>query len=393
MLEEVCAENRSCKQTVPDPKRSLTQAAHRLAGHPLRSGFVTTDGKVFPLRITQSLLLNVIAAADLDPVLRSALPAAIASLARGDGMPFLHAWTAVPSDERLRFGDQDEQDINLARFFATMCVESPLPWAPFAPVAGRANAVPAFLASLGGAAAFAPFRPHDVYENSAASSCATYPPTPAPAAVATAGPAVRTLILSGRDDTRTPLEDAQRIATEYPNARLLSVADVGHSVLRNDLSGCAIDGLTTFLAGGEPQPCEQRTGAKKPHPILNAIAYRPATIGGVRPLLAKGRPGRTAAAVVITLEGVFHDAASAALQTGLPHPEKLGALRHGTLTVSRSKVKLGAAEWIKGVRVSGTITYNGNGTLTVSGPNAAAGTLRARKGKVDGHLGGVHVHD
>ncbi len=399
MLTEVCAADASCKRTVPNVENALTQAAHRLQRGAVRGPLVTTSGRVIGrVRVRETALLDALAAADLDPVLRSELPAAVASLAHGDAAPLIHSIVRVPSSTSARFGFrrgglQDDSGINSARFFATFCTESALPWAPDAPLAGRAGGVGAYLAALGGASAFAPFSPTAVYDNSTASLCAKWPPTARPEPVATPGPPVRTLILSGRDDTRTPLEDAQRIASSYPNVRVLAVPDTGHSVLRNDFSGCATDGLAAFLAGGEPVPCEQRTGAKAPKPLLAAVAYRAATSGGLRAVLAKGRPGHTAAAVLVTLEGVFHDAAAEAIRTGLPRRTKVEGLRSGSLVLSRSGIELHAAEWVTGVRVTGSVSYKGTGRISVSGPAAAAGSLRLRKGKVDGQLGGKRVKD
>ena len=48
-------------------------------------------------------------------------------------------------------------------------------------------------------------------------------------------------------------------------------------------------------------------------------------------------------------------------------------------------------EWIRGVRVSGTLSSRGAGTLTVSGPSAAAGTLTFTRTSVTGTLGGQRV--
>jgi hypothetical protein len=49
-------------------------------------------------------------------------------------------------------------------------------------------------------------------------------------------------------------------------------------------------------------------------------------------------------------------------------------------------------EWVRGVRVSGRIqARTGRGTLTVSGPEAAAGTVAVSRRGARGVLGGVPV--
>ena len=63
-------------------------------------------------------------------------------------------------------------------------------------------------------------------------------------------------------------------------------------------------------------------------------------------------------------------------------------LRAGTFTVSKSKIVLQGVEWIRGVRVSGTIDSKGMGVLTVSGPSAAPGTITYMRKGVSGILGG-----
>ena len=68
------------------------------------------------------------------------------------------------------------------------------------------------------------------------------------------------LVLSGRADLRTPLEDARRTAAQYPNAKLLAVPGVGHSVLGTDVSGCAVKGMIAFLRAQTIAPCSKTAG-------------------------------------------------------------------------------------------------------------------------------------
>jgi alpha-beta hydrolase superfamily lysophospholipase len=58
-------------------------------------------------------------------------------------------------------------------------------------------------------------------------------------------PGVPTLIVSGMDDLRTPVEDAAALAATSPTAQLLRVPDVGHSVIES--SGCARRALGHFM--------------------------------------------------------------------------------------------------------------------------------------------------
>jgi hypothetical protein len=223
-----------------------------------------------------------------------------------------------------------------------------------------------------------------VLEQSVVGLCKDWPPTPRPEAVSYLGPDVPVLVLSGRADLRTPLEDARRTALQYPNAQVLAVPGVGHSVLTTDFSGCALKGTVAFLRGQTVSKCSRTSlGAR-----LQSLSapYAPASIGDLRAAALPGLPGRTFSAVSVTLSGIGYDAAFVASSTQLP------GLRGAYVKASRSKLELHDAEWIRGVRVSGTFNARGAGTLTVSGPSAAAaGTLTYTSKGVTGTLGGVRI--
>ena len=226
VLREVCAPG-LCSRTVDEPGETLTRAVARVRRGAVRGPFVNSSGRVRALSVNESLVLEAFVASDAVPGLRAGLPAALASLAKGDAAPLLHLLAVAPAPPPV--------EINDARWVATVCTEGRLPWAPDSAVGPRTAALEAFAAAR--ADALAPFRPRTLLEDSTPSLCAAWPPTPRPQPVAFAGPNVPVLILSGREDLRTPLEDARRTAAQYPNARLLAVPGVGHSVLRNDRVG------------------------------------------------------------------------------------------------------------------------------------------------------------
>jgi hypothetical protein len=212
--------------------------------------------------------------------------------------------------------------------------------------------------------------------------CESWPPTPKPEAVAYAGPDVPVLVLSGRADLRTPLEDARRTAAQYPNAKVLAVPGVGHSVLSADLSRCALRGTVAFLTGRPVAACSRTSPPARFQEL--SLPYAPASISALRPTGASGLAGRTLSAVSLTLAGIGYDSAFATT------PRRPG-LRAGYVASSRTRLTLHGVEWIRGVRVSGTLSVRGAGTLTVSGPSAAAGTLTFTRSSVRGTLGGRRV--
>ena len=265
VLREVCYPG-DCHETVPDPDEALVQAVEKL---PLRGRQVLPSGRTRSVETTEDDLYEAISASDLSPGLRYALPAAIASVAKGDISPLQHLGVLYGG------GGSGGSDVNTARLLATSCIESLLPWAPESPVASRADAVKQFIAER--TAAFAPFSPSTVLLGSLTNFCSTWPPTPKPEAVPYAGPNVPVLVLSGRQDLRTPLESARRTAQQYPNAKLIAVPGAGRSVLSTDGSGCALAGLTTFLEGRPFVACA------RPAKEFPAAPYAPAQLSSLRP--------------------------------------------------------------------------------------------------------------
>jgi pimeloyl-ACP methyl ester carboxylesterase len=374
VLKEVCYPG-ACSKTVTDADAALAAAVERLQRGSIRGPLVSSRGRVKTVGVTEEDLYSALSASDLSPTLRAGLPAAIASLAENDAAPLLHL-TAL---EGSSSGDAD--DINTARLLATSCIEGRLPWAPESPVASREDAVKAFLTTHQDA--FAPFSPGTVLSASLVGLCQNWPPTPKPEGVAYLGPDVPVLVLSGRADLRTPLEDARRTALQYPNAKVLAVPGAGHSVISSDLSGCAVDGTVAFLSGEPVAKCA-RTGIGASIQSLS-VPYAPASIGDLRATGASGLAGRTFSAVRVTLSGVGYDSALAPVSTRYP------GLRAGWVRATKTKLELNAVEWIRGVRVSGTLRSAGRGTLTVSGPSAAAGTLTFTSKAVTGTLGGTPI--
>src|SRR5204862_3946936 len=68
------------------------------------------------------------------------------------------------------------------------------------------------------------------------------PPPPGPL------PDVKTLLIEGQDDLRTPVEGAQQMAALLPQSTLVAVPGIGHSVLGSDLTPCSDRALQAFFA-------------------------------------------------------------------------------------------------------------------------------------------------
>ncbi len=380
MLRDACAKA-PCRRSVPDPAGALRDAVLRLQRAPLKGPFVLKSGTVKTETLSESTLYGALLTGDESPLIRVFLPAAVESVAKGDAAPLLHLEALLTSGGPI---DEEDSGINTARLLATSCIESKLPWAPDSPVAGREDAWHAYLAANG--TPFAPFKAETVAPFSVASLCTAWPPTPKPAGVPAAGPDVPVLVLSGREDLRTPQEDARRIAAQYPAARFLSVPDVGHSVLTSDTSGCALQAVQAFVDANTIKSCHG--GGLE----LGAVAYVPATVGALKPRRLPGKAGRTLTALRTTIEGVALDAGLGLALAAPKRSARVPGLRAGFTTISQTRIVLHGVEWFRGMRVSGTIDSDDEtGHLTVSGPAAAGGTLVLDGDKISGTLGGHPV--
>ncbi len=379
VLREVCFPP-GC-EFVTEPTRALASLVRRLQRRPLRGRAVLPTGRTRAARVTVDDVYALVASSDVDPILRSELPAAIASGAIGDPAPLLRLLVALEASFEA---EQEIDAVNPARFLATSCVEGQLPWAPESPVAGRREALARAIAARP-RSTFAPFGPTVVLRNSLATACLEWPSTPKPEGVETRGPNVPVLILAGREDLRTPLEDARRTAAQYPNARVLAVPGVGHSVLGSDPSNCSIDAMANFLAGRPVANCE-----RVPRRSIVRAPFLPESIEDLRP--ARGLPraiGRVTTAVQITLLEFTRLVANAGeISEGRI---RLPGLRGGSATLTRERATLRAFEVFRGVRVSGSATEN-RGRLTLTAPGGITGVLTTGKGDtVRGTIGGRRV--
>ncbi len=145
---------------------------------------------------------------------------------------------AAPRRAATASSGDDVGDVNIARLLATSCIESRLPWAPDSPVAVAPTRVKRVHRRA--RRRFAPFSPPDGAAGLADQLVrARGRRRRSPRAVPYAARTSRCSCSRAAQDLRTPLESARRTAAQYPNAKLLAVPGVGHSVLSTDLSGCA----------------------------------------------------------------------------------------------------------------------------------------------------------
>ncbi len=388
VLRELCFPPECAATFGRDPVRHIRAAAVRLTRSPLRARVVLADGRRRTLTLRAADLSAVVGVSDVDLLARSEVLAAAAAVARGDGAPL--ARLVVRLSAATGGGTSSVNDV---RFLATACNEAVgLPWRPDGPTGPeRLRALETALEER--AEQFLPFTSGALAPFSGVATCLGWPSTPPSPRAASEGPDVPTLILAGREDLRTPLEDQRRAALQLPRARVVAVPDVGHSVLGNDATDCSTNALAAFLTGGEVQGCTERL---RPVPVAAPFAgdldELPAGDGDVPAVV-----NRTAVAVTVTLSDVNRQLLGVAVggtNGGTLTDDvslRAGGLRGGRVSVGRGSLRLTAYEVVPGVRLTGRLAARtGAGTITVGG-TGATGTLRLTETGFTGVLNGERV--
>jgi pimeloyl-ACP methyl ester carboxylesterase len=383
VLEEQCAHG-ACRNATRDPVADVGALVRRInAGGPLRGDYYDADGRKRATRYsTPDELSFLIIAGDLNPFLQAALPAAISAARRGDTAQLMRL-------RRIGQGGQTSQeDLSVGLNATTGCTDVALPFDPAAGVADRAAQAQEALAAIP-PTDYDPFDAQTVLRTSYVDDCLAWPGDAIRAPFTGPLPDVPALLLGGRLDTRTPLENARATAQELPHSTIVALKGSGHDALDSDITGCTAQALARFIEDvSVGHPCLDRDNGVAPLPLPpRALAdFRSAPgVGGGR--------GRALFAVLDTIT----DARLAALQTLFAGLQvRGGGLRGGSFSGQASfegRLRLRRYAFVPGLRVSGSLsTSEGtiSGTVRVTG--TAHGTLRiTRRGAVTGTLGGRHV--
>jgi pimeloyl-ACP methyl ester carboxylesterase len=383
VLAEQCAHG-ACRNATRDPVADVAALVRRInASGPLRGDYYDERGRRRTTQYaTPDELSFLLIAGDLNPFLQAALPAAISAARRGDTGPLM----------RLRRigqgGPTRDEDLSEGLNVATGCADVTLPFPRDAPVADRAVAAQQALAAIP-PTDYDPFDAQTVLRTSYPDDCLAWPGDAIRPPFTAPLPDVPALLLGGRLDTRTPLENARATAQELPHSTIVALKGSGHDALDDDITGCTAQALARFiedLAVGHP--CLDRDNGVAPTPLpprsLNDFRSAPG-VGGSR--------GRALFAVLDTIT----DARFSALQTLYAGVQVSGGgLRGGSFSGQASfegRLRLRGYAFVPGLRVTGSLsTSEGtiSGTVRVAG--TAHGTLKiSRRGTVTGVLGGRRV--
>jgi pimeloyl-ACP methyl ester carboxylesterase len=394
-LDELCG-NGLCNGITTNVGRDLANVAHRAAKvHDGKAGFTgrvnTPGGREIRVRLDRDGLLDILLAGDENPTLRAELPGALRSTIKGDLRPLLRlrlraaGLTGIPN-ARAQDGSSGDSD---ALFLATRCEESNFPWDRNAGATQRVGQARA-AAQAHPAADFGAFGWGVALRSEAIPVCLGWPNASPPAAPPAPLPQVPTLVIDGGGDLRTPLEDAQSVASRIPGAQVLAVPFVGHSVLSTDLGGCAKAGLTAFFAGQPVAACAS------PRPLIAPTKVAPTRLSR---LAGRTKALKTVAAVSATVRDVRLQFLGDEIAAGraAPSGSRVAGLRSGGATATSRSYRLRHVEYVPGVVVSGSVPIEpGTATLTVSGRAADHGTLTYHlngtvTGRLDGHKVTAHA--
>jgi pimeloyl-ACP methyl ester carboxylesterase len=383
VLREQCARG-ACAGVTVDPVADVATLVTKLEAGGISGPTYDFRGRRHTTRYDAADdLANILIGADLNPYVQPALPAAIHAAGRGDPAMLLRLRraTAGPAT-RLA-------DLSAGLNVATNCQDTLLPYPLSAPLADR----PALLEqglTLDDKALY-PFTHATVASNSIAHDCLLWPdaegispPSGAPL------PDVPALILDGRLDLRTPLENGRLLARELPHARVVAVPGTGHDELDSDVTGCTAVALKRFVDREHVgDPCKGHSNAIDPFPVAPRALHRFRTAPGTR-----GARGRVVSAALVSAI----DARVAVLQDLYAGFALLrgGGLRGGSYALqSSARLVLRRYRYFAGVAVTGTLRLSAGdakGRVRVDGPGRLDGTLVFDgRGGAAGRLGGRYV--
>jgi pimeloyl-ACP methyl ester carboxylesterase len=385
-----------CRASCPwtrDPVADLAAVVDRIAARgALRGRVVDARGRVRVRRLTRRDLFTILLAGDFDPALRAAFPGSVRAALGGDAAPLLRlrrrafAVDAEPPPPLL---------LSSGVYAATTCEEVSLPWARATPPdpAERHRQAEAYAATVPDSS-FEPFDRETMLGSDTLALCERWPHAPPPPEFGSGPlPDVPVLLIEGEDDLRTPVENAVRVARQFPRARLVVAPATGHSAIGSDFSGCALRAFARFVqlrqvpASCPPVRREFRPAPPPPRRLADVPRLRGTT----------GARGRALAAVKLTLRDVIEDSLTQLIfAPGDSDIARGGGLRGGHYRLDGDNtLELTRLAFVPGVTVTGRLERFGSrrqrGRLRVGGAAASRGWLLVRGQRVSGRLGGRRV--
>src|SRR3954447_6969723 len=382
VLGAVCAHG-LCRSVTADINADTNRLVAKLASGPLHGVLVGQDGRRHKRTFGRNRLFAALLTGDFDESLRAEMPTAIRSAIHGDAAPLIRL---AHRAALIEGGGSDPHFLSATLYATTVCTEQTFPWDWNADAVTRLAQAKAAVEAIPASALY-PFDRKTALDSDEIYLCSRWPavnralpPPPGPL------PDVKTLLVEGQDDLRTPVEGAKKLAALLPHSTLVAVPGVGHSVYGSDLSGCSDRALKNFFADKRINTnCRRSLGRIRPDGPI------PGSLKKLNPAAAPGTRGRTVSAATLTVFDVLEQSADSLLSNPLGLIRG-GGLRGGRYFETRTTIRLRNVVYIPGVRVSGDVFEGGGATLTIAGGEASHGHLRLRGGHVTGVLAGRRVN-
>lgn len=382
VFRELCRRGR-CKSATGDFPGEVDRLAATLGRGPLSGTAYDHEGRRQKVSYTaQHQFFFLVTSGDLNPFMQARMPGAVSAANRGDLGPLLRL-------KRMGDGPPSKlREFSWALSVATGCLDASLPFSLASAPAERLARSESALAAIP-PSSYAPWTTKTVRDTSYADDCMLWPADARPPVPRRPLPDVRTLLLSGRLDMRTPVEDALRVKALLPRGEIVSVPGNGHDQVDSDQTGCVAKALERFTARRKVgNPCKGTTN------LLTPIARAPRTLAEIRPPgRVPGDRGRVLLAAVRAVEDARFTGLEALFSGFLPRG---GGLRGGSFSATDAfdgRLTLREYSYVPGVRVSGQVRIDGNdvrGRVRVSGRMSGALDLRSTR-SVSGTLGGRRV--
>jgi pimeloyl-ACP methyl ester carboxylesterase len=253
------------------PVADLRTLAARLRATPLRRWVRDGRSRVM-LEVTEDDLYTLLVTTDLFVPLMQAVPIVVEEALKGRYASLIGLLRAADQLDALG----TLRDFSPGLFAATLCEESPTAWDRSAAPAARRSQMLAALSALQPGAT-GPFGASSALNAGLWPVCGHWPAPTRPASPAPPLPDLPVLLLSGDLDLRTPLDGAERLAAQLPDAVLVKEPGWGHDVLSAGEDSCAGTATRRFLRGEPVRRCrvtvarQQARIARKPQSVLPPV--------------------------------------------------------------------------------------------------------------------------
>ncbi|HMI70292.1 MAG TPA: alpha/beta fold hydrolase, partial [Solirubrobacteraceae bacterium] len=262
VLTEQCAHG-ACRNATRDPVADVAALVKRLnASGPLRGASFDERGRRQATEYRNpDELAFLLVAGDLNPYLQASLPAALSAARLGDSS-LLMRLRRIGQGATFAAGE-----LSFGLYAAAGCADMTTPYSLVTPLAARGPAVQAALAAIP-ATDYDPFDAATVIRTGNVDDCSQWPVGPVRPPFTGPLPDVPALLLGGRLDTRTPIENAFAAKAELPRASVVTLKGAGHDTMDSDVTGCIARAMQRFIANrAVGHPCVDHDNGVAPTPL------------------------------------------------------------------------------------------------------------------------------